>query len=162
ALRVDPALLQGAARYRVERLRYRGGRRCRQARHGALLRLRNEWPRSDAGHHAPLPARTLGRGRHDGEAFAAHRRGQGAARARALIALSSRPSPPAGAAPLQLPHCAPRSPPGASEAPPSLVARSSLLSPGGAAPSGSLTPSAALAARPAIAARRCLTVKTIR
>src|SRR6266568_2754738 len=35
--------------------------------------------------------------------------------------------------------CASRSPPGAFEAPPSLVTRPSLLSPGGAAPSGSLT-----------------------
>ena len=91
ALRVDPAVLQGTARHRVERVRHRGGRRGGQALHGALLRLRGRRPGPDPGHHPPLPAGPLGRGGAGAEGLAAHRRGQGAAGTRAL-----RPSYPPG------------------------------------------------------------------
>jgi threonine dehydrogenase-like Zn-dependent dehydrogenase len=49
-------------RGRFERVRHRGGRRGGQARHGALLRFCRRRARPDAGHHAPVPARALGRG----------------------------------------------------------------------------------------------------
>jgi D-arabinose 1-dehydrogenase-like Zn-dependent alcohol dehydrogenase len=86
ALRVDSPVLQGAARHRLERRRHREGGRRRQARHGALLRLCRRRPRSDAGHHPPVPAGALGRGGTGGQELAAHGRGQGAARACSLIA----------------------------------------------------------------------------
>ena len=50
-------------------------------------------PRPDPGHHAPLPARTLGRGRARGQELAAHRRGQGAARTLDRSGIEKRWSP---------------------------------------------------------------------